>query len=282
MNGYSQSPSTHNRTLVNGNANTTINVSGSTTATNSYMNKPPPAPTPQAVSSQMTSRGGRSLMSYQRSATTSIVPTVQAKLNQIQKQQQQLQQLQQIQQMRAAALSRTSTNQSIASSSNASTISTTTSVSASSSMNQIQPSVVNNNNVPLNSSSPRSRNESPSFNTNNSNKIISPSGLLTDGPLGRRGINNNSSVGRSPHKDRDRSTSPSYVGNNLKASVNGSNSSLNAIHETKMGTKVRKSFLPQPVQQMDARKPSVSPVRHQQHLTHQQRNTSPSWKDGCY
>ena len=141
MNGYSQSPNTLNRTLVN--------------TTNTNLNKPPPAPTPQTVSNQMSSRGGRPLMSYQRSATTSIVPTVQAKLNQIQKQQQQLQQMQQ---MRVANttnnMSRTSTNQSLASSNSTSTIASSNastsvtnpmsppssaSVSASSSLHHIVP-----------------------------------------------------------------------------------------------------------------------------------------------
>ena len=140
-----------------------------------------------------------------------------------------------------------------------------------------------------NASSPRSRQQSPSF--NNSSKVISPSGLLTDGPLGRRP---NVKSSRSPHKDsRERSSSPVFNnGLNKKQQLvngtSGSNSSLHTIQESaklmsvKQAQNIRKSFLPQPVQHQQqqqqiqpGRKPSVSPIRQHQHV-------SPSWKDGCY
>lgn len=249
-------------------------------------NKPPPSPFQVQNTATPTGRTGRAPMAYggQRSATTSIVPMIgsassssssintqtnwqQSKFNRLQKQQQILPKQPQTPQ-RTTALSRTSTNQSISSSNSSSNITTSStnpnstispssssSVSTSSSMHQI---------APLNSSSPRSRHTSPSLNSqyssNNSNKIvISPSGLLTDGPLGRRPL-------ISPSPLRDRSSSPVYdskksvqlqpvqLGNQLNV---GSNSSLHTIQESKIPTSspllnkkqqiTRKSFLPQPV-----------------------------------
>ena len=201
-------------------------------------------------------------------------------------------QLQQ-QQRAGTSLSRTSTNQSIASSSSSkeahssavnSTISpsSSSSLSASSSVQQI---------APVNSSSPRSRNTSPSYysqmNTTaivHQKSIISPSGLLTDGPLGRRPV-------ISPSPLRDRSVSPVFSTNEFnskkiiqeqqsqKLIINqinvGSNTNLHSLQETKMlstlnspiinrkqGVPTRKSFLPQPVQfQQTNRQASVSPIR---------------------
>jgi len=184
------------------------------------INKPPPSPL-QVQANISSGRVGRAPMQYggQRSATTSIVPMIQgnsvntpngqtnwqqSKFTKLQKQQQVLPKqpqhlVQQHQQQRSTGLSRTSTNQSISSSNSSNNIapntnpnstispSSSSSVSTSSSMHQI---------APMNSSSPRSRHTSPSLNspysqtnntTTNTNKIvISPSGLLTDGPLGRR------------------------------------------------------------------------------------------------
>jgi len=209
------------------------------------------------------------------------------------------------------SLSRTSTNQSIASSISSkeahssavnSTISpsSSSSLSASSSVQQI---------APVNSSSPRSRNASPNcysqMNTTanivHPKSIISPSGLLTDGPLGRRPV-------ISPSPLRDRSTSPVFSINEFNSKkiiqqqqsqqkiinqINvGSNTNLHSLQDNKtpstlnspminrkQGVPIRKSFLPQPVQfQQPNRQASVSPLRNQQ----QHQHVSPSWKDGCY
>lgn len=243
----------------------------------------------------------------------------QSKFSKLQKQQpiltkqpqqtiQQQQQQQQQAQRSTTSMSRTSTNQSIASSNSSSNIistnptispSSSSSVSTSSSMHQI---------APMNSSSPRSRHTSPLLNTtahyshtNSSNTlnyntnstpnkiVISPSGLLTDGPLGR------SRPLISPSPMRDRSSSPVYevkktlhlqqqqqqhqpvqLVNQLNV---GSNSSLHTIQESKVPTnsspmlikkqtvvpaqQLRKSFLPQPVhlqtQQFHASQSAMDP-----------------------
>ena len=121
----------------------------------------------------------------------------------------------------------------------------------------------------MNASSPRS-------NSPKQLKVISPSGLFTEGPLGRR----------------DRSASPatkSGFGSQTNILV-GSNSNLHSIAESKIPahlnspagqrkatsqSRVRKSFLPQPVQMSQNRQASISPIRT--------RNLSPAnWKDGCY
>ncbi len=238
------------------------------------INKPPPSPL-QVQANISSGRVGRAPMQYggQRSATTSIVPMIQgnsvntpngqtnwqqSKFTKLQKQQQVLPKqpqhlVQQHQQQRSTGLSRTSTNQSISSSNSSNNIapntnpnstispSSSSSVSTSSSMHQI---------APMNSSSPRSRHTSPSLNspysqtnntTTNTNKIvISPSGLLTDGPLGRRPL-------ISPSPLRDRSSSPIYESKKLSVQqqtpvqlINqlniGSNSSLHTIQESKIPT----------------------------------------------
>lgn len=229
-------------------------------------------------------------------------------------------------------LPRTSTIQSIASSNSSSTIasyssssqanntthnhtinSSNTSISTSSSTQQI---------TSYNASSPRSRNHSPSSSSsmmmtaqsssnrppqapssnNTTQNMISPSGLLTDGPLGRRPI-----VSASPM--RDRSSSPggggpgSYETSNgrknsggpqlpqytqqLNNQLNhGSNSSLHTIQETKIPASMispmvgrkhqqpRKSFLPQPVTYGQLQQPQ--PQQQQQFQQYQQRQSSVS------
>ena len=233
----------------------------------------------------------------QRSATTSIVPNVPSNFQtswaqtKFSKQQSQVNQQQQQQQQRTSNLSRTNTNQSIASSNSSSTISSTntnntnstssalspsssSSMSASSSIHQI---------APMNASSPRSRNTSPPF-LMGARPVISPSGLLTDGPLGRRPVVNHSPL-------RDRSASPVYDtrNKNIQAIQNaqilsqlngGSNSNLQTIAESKIPTPlhspmvnrkqghlIRKSFLPQPVSypgvQPSQRRDSISPIRYE-------------------
>jgi hypothetical protein len=231
----------------------------------------------------------------QRSATTSIVPMIgsnssatvttnnnntttnwqQSKFNKLQKQQPIL--TKQPQQPQHQALSRTSTNHSISSSHSSNNLtpngsnpnstlspSSSSSVSTSSSMHQI----TSMNNL----SSPKSRQPSPSPQTNNNNNkiVISPSGLLTDGPLGRYTIANRQLISPSPM--RDRSSSPVYENGAKQKSVqqtslqlniansnnlSSSNSSLHTIQESKIPTSspmlikkqlIRKSFLPQPVQ----------------------------------
>lgn len=250
---------------------------------NLQLSKPPPAPSNNSMTPSQNLQNGRSgrvLQSYggQRSATTSIVPT-QSQTNtrsqpQIKQQQQQTRPTQQ--------MSRTSTNQSIASNSssttNATSPSSSSSLSASSSIHQI---------APLNASSPRSRNQSPSsllsqmsLNSVNNNKIMnSPSGLFTDGPLARRPVMNASPL-RDRDRDRERSASPlRQIGSQLNL---GSNSNLQTIQESRIPSnllnspmaarklqlqqkQVRKSFLPQPVSyagsQNQSRQSSISPIR---------------------
>lgn len=255
----------------------------------------------------------------------------------LQQQQQFLQQQQILMQkqrmaVNPSAMTHTTTSHSLASSasinnmSNNSPRSPSSSISASSSINQM---------APLNASSPRSRNESrnhsPSStyssnssqqaahatNTANSNKlmnnIISPSGLLTNGPLGRRIIT-------SPSRMRERSSSPSSSNNGQQQQNNnngasayhhqhltqqlinqlnyGSNGNLpqqqqqqasdsaaknNPSSPTSARKQVptRRSFLPQPVQYQSQHQinPSVSPIRSS---SKNLASTSSNWKDGCY
>lgn len=268
---------------------------------NLQLAKPPPAPTNQTPSQLTNGRTGRVPLSYggQRSATTSIVQT-KSKLQTAASQQPPPKMPQQSQ------MSRTSTNQSISSNSTSTTTSATSpssssSMSASSSIHQI---------APLNASSPRSRNHSPSsllahLNVNNSNatttnpnKIISPSGLFTDGPLARRPV-----VNASPLRDRERSNSPLRLNQMGSQSNIGSNSNLHTIQETRIPSHLnspmtnrkmqqskqltRKSFLPQPVtysSSQQQRQSSISPIRNRNLIDehYQSRNMSPSWKDGCF
>lgn len=224
---------------------------------------------------------------------------------------------------------RTSTSQSISSSNSSSTIASSYSSSSSSSAappaNQLSaahnsysatsPSSISSSSSsasssahhvgPISSSSPRgSRHQSPNhvpsqpqqpFFINGggptTTTTISPSGLLTDGPLGRRPTTRGVS-GASPL--RDRSASPAGPGDNMQQQLSGSrrnlyqqansgsNSSLHTIQESKIPAKIptsssaalaasRRSFLPQPVsyssglqQQYGAsrqRQSSSSPVR---------------------
>lgn len=113
--------------------------------------------------------------------------------------------------------------------------------------------------------------------------MLSPSGLLTDGPLGRRPV-----VSASPL--RDRSASPIYDGTQLNgrntnknfyqtsSQNNGSNSSLHTIQESKIPSSPmlnrkqpigRKSFLPQPVSY-------ANNMQHQQNqqFSHQRQSSS--------
>ena len=196
-----------------------------------------------------------------------------------------------------ATMTHTTTSHSLASSASINNMSNsprspTSSISASSSINQM---------APLNASSPRSRNESrnhsPSstYSSNSSqqqpnklmNTIISPSGLLTNGPLGRRTIT-------SPSRMRERSSSPSNVQqpqnggvsstttnyhhqhltqqliNQLSYGSNGNlpsapDSAKNPSSPTSARKQIptRRSFLPQPVQYQSQHQinPSVSPIR---------------------
>ena len=191
-----------------------------------------------------------------------------------------------------STMTHTTTSHSLASSASINNMSNSprspsSSISASSSINQM---------APLNASSPRSRNESrnhsPSstYSSNSSqqanklmNNIISPSGLLTNGPLGRRIIT-------SPSRMRERSSSPSvdksgpqnggsayhhqHLTQQLINQLNyGSNGNLpNAPDSTKNPSsptsarkqvQTRRSFLPQPVQYQSQHQinPSVSPIR---------------------
>ncbi|CAF0751117.1 unnamed protein product [Brachionus calyciflorus] len=259
-----------NRSTTSTNLNSSLNVTVKSAQSKSPSNfvtrnlqltKPPPAPLSNQTNQTPSTRR---ILAYgsQRSATTSIVPSrTQIKATVIQKNQK-------IQKNPTPQIPRTSTNQSI-SSNNPTSPSSTSSMSASSSIHQI---------APLNASSPRSRNLSPTQILTQVNKVISPSGLLTDGPFSRR----------------DRSASPA---NKYGSQTNliGSNSNLHSIAETRIPahlnspamarkmivqSKSRKSFLPQPTAQNSTttmRQTSISPSRT--------RNVSPAstnWKDGCY
>lgn len=190
---------------------------------------------------------------------------------------------------------RTSTSQSIASSNSSSTIASSYSSSSTSSSSAMphnnssysttSPSSISStsstsssHHVPLTSSSPRnSRQQSPTppilastqpFFINGAAvaaatalSTISPSGLLTDGPLARRPVVSSRVSAASPRRDRDRSESPANGSDQGRRNLyqhppqtSGSNSSLHTIQETKIPAKIptgavpnRKSFLPQPV-----------------------------------
>jgi len=256
------------------------------------LSKPPPAPAQTPANS---SSSTRRVLAYgsKRSLTTSIVPSassvksnlIPAVSNRIQNQNQETKKsstnLTNVNRATNAGQNKQKYSSGISSSTSTNTIASTHSVTSTTSPSNLS-SISNSSSInqiaPINASSPRSAD------------IISPSGLLTDGPLNRKSNSNNV---------RDRSSSPSTYSFNAPANKLGSNSNLSSIQgsanltqtpfilkqqqqqlqQQQRQQQTRRSFLPQPVQ-YSQRRPSVSPIRLASNQLMTQGDSS--WQDELY
>jgi hypothetical protein len=250
-----------------------------------HLSKPPPAPAQTPANSSSTTRR---VLAYgsKRSLTTSIVPSATstksnliptAMSNRIQAQNPETKKsstnLSTANRANVANQNKSKYPTGISSSTSTNTISSVTSTTSPSNLSSISNSSSINQIAPINASSPRSA------------EIISPSGLLTDGPLNRK--SNSNTV-------RDRSSSPTTYSFNVTANKLGSNTNLSSVQtpfilkqqqhqlqqqQQQQQHQTRRSFLPQPVQ-YSQRRPSVSPIR----LASKQLMTQgdSSWQDELY